>query len=76
MAEYVHHEENGLLFAHRDPASLRERMQRLASNPDLARRLGSRGHLQSDDGNVPDMLEHSLAVERIYADLVGGAKAQ
>ena len=31
MAEYVHHERNGLLFAHRDPASLAQQMQRLGS---------------------------------------------
>ena len=70
MAEYVHHELNGLLFAHRDPRSLAEQMQRLADDPQLARQLGSRGYLQSDDGNVPDMVDHSLAVEEIYKSLI------
>ena len=70
MAEYVHHERNGLLFAHRDPRSLARQMQRLADDPKLARRLGGRGYMQSDDGNVPDMVEHSLAVERIYDSLI------
>ena len=70
MAEYVHHRENGLLFSHRDPASMSRQMQRLADDPALARELGARGYLQSDDRDVPDMAEHSLAVERIYADLV------
>ena len=70
MAEYVHHEQNGLLFAHRDPESLAQQMQRLAGDPDLAERLGRRGYVQSGDGNVPDMMEHSLAVERIYEDLI------
>ena len=70
MAEYVHHGENGLLFSHRDPSLLSRQMQRLADDPAFARKLGSRGYLQSNDGNVPDMAEHSLAVERIYADLV------
>ena len=60
MAEYVHHERNGLLFAHRDPASLARQMQRLVDDPRLAERLGKRGYVQSDDGNVPDMTEHSL----------------
>ena len=70
MAEYVHHEENGLLFAHRDPTSLTAQMQRLVDAPALARRLGARGYLQSRDGNVPDMVEHSLAVEGIYEGLI------
>ena len=74
MAEYVHHELNGLLFAHRDPRSLAEQMQRLADDPELARRLGRRGYAQSGDGTVPDMDEHSLAVERIYDSLVNGGR--
>ena len=71
MAEYVQHERNGMLFAHRDPDSLAQQMQRLADDPRLAERLGSRGYVQSDDGNVPDMVEHSLAVESIYHGLMG-----
>ena len=71
MAEYVHHEVNGLLFAHRDPESLSCQMQRLADDPELAMRLGSRGYLQSADGNVPDIRDHALAVEQIYERLVG-----
>ena len=70
MAEYVRHEANGLLFSHRDPRSLAEQMQRFADDPELARRLGGRGYFQSEDGNVPGMGEHSLAVEKIYADLL------
>ena len=70
MAEYVHHEVNGLLFAHRDPESLSRQMQRLADDPELAVRLGDRGYLQSADGNVPDIRYHALAVEEIYANLL------
>ena len=70
MAEYVHHERNGLLFTHRDPMALAEQMQRMADDPGLARRLGRRGYLQSEDGSVPDMAEHALAIERIYDALV------
>ena len=76
MAEYVHHERNGLLFTHRDPNSLAQQMQRLADDPQFARRLGRRGYVQSDDGNVPDMKEHSLAVERIYQNLIGRGTRQ
>ena len=74
MAEYVHHERNGLLFAHRDPGSLAEQMKRLAYDPQLAMRLGGRGYVQSNDGNVPDMAEHSLAVEAIYHDAISRNK--
>ena len=70
MAEYVGHEENGLLFNHRDPSSLAAQMQRLADAPEWARQLGRRGYLQSDDGSVPDMTEHAREIGRIYADLL------
>ena len=70
MAEYVHHEENGLLFTHRNPESLARQMRRLADDPDLAKRLGSRGYLQSAAGDVQDMRYHALAVEAIYERLV------
>ena len=72
MAEYVGHEENGLLFTHRDPESLALQMQLMVDDPQLAPRLGATGYLQSTDGNVPDMKEHSLAIEEIYARLVWG----
>ena len=70
MAEYVRHERNGLLFDHRDASSLSDRMRRLANDPDLARSLGARGYLQSEDGDVPDMREHAAQVERIYAEFI------
>ena len=74
MAEYVRHEENGLLFSHRDPASLARQMQRLIDDPALAKQLGSRRYLQSLDGNVPDMRDHSAALERVYASLINGGR--
>ena len=70
MAEYVHHEVNGLLFTHRDPESLARQMQRLANDPELAMQLGRRGYLQSTDGNVPDIRNHALAVEGLYSNLL------
>ena len=76
MAEYVHHERNGLLFAHRDTRSLARQLQRLADDPQLARRLGRRGYVQSENGNVPDMVEHALAVESIYRSLIDRAERQ
>ena len=71
MAEYVGHEENGLLFAHRDSDSLARQMQRLAADPELARRLGRRGYLQSADGDVPGMREHALAGRAVYPARTG-----
>ena len=43
---------------------------------ELAERLGRKGYVQSDDGNVPDMVEHSLAVESIYHSLISRSEGQ
>lgn len=75
MAEYVRHERNGLLFAHRDAEALAAQMQRLVDDPALAKRLGQRGYVQSEDGNVPDMRAHALAVEAIYAQAIAAVRA-
>jgi len=66
MAELVRHEENGLLFTHRSPGALARQMQRLVDAPDLARRLGRRGYLASEDGRVPDIEDHAAEIEAIY----------
>ena len=66
MAEYIHHEINGLLFAHRNIQSLATQMQRLVDYPLFAKRLGNRGYLQSTDGNIPDLDSHVVAVENVY----------
>ena len=66
MAEYVRHGVNGLLFEHRSWRSLAERMQELVDEPSLARRLGRRGYLYGENGDVPAMEEHVRAVEGIY----------
>jgi glycosyltransferase involved in cell wall biosynthesis/MoaA/NifB/PqqE/SkfB family radical SAM enzyme len=66
MAEYVHHEVNGLLYAFRNVDALATCMQRLADDPDLAVRLGRRGYLQSANGDVPDIDMHVEQVEQIY----------
>ncbi|MCA9690985.1 MAG: glycosyltransferase, partial [Myxococcales bacterium] len=70
MAEYVHHELNGLLFRHRDPTSLAAAMQRLIDDPALARRLGERGYPYSETGDVPRVEEHVRAIESIYDELL------
>jgi len=66
MAEYVQHGKNGLLFEHRNTQSLAKQMQYLIDHPDLAKKLGSTGYLQSTDGNIPDLAEHTKNIESIY----------
>lgn len=70
MAEYVRHEENGLLFRHRDPVDLARQLQRLVDDPDLARQLGARGYLHHEEGLVPHIEEHVVALEHIYHQVV------
>ncbi len=70
MAEYVHHEVNGLLFDHRKPSALADQMQRFADDPDLARRLGTRGYVQSETGDIPGIDDHVASVETLYEDVL------
>ena len=66
MAEYVHHEVNGLLFEHRSYSSLAAQMQRFVDDPGLSRRLGQRGYPFSDNGDVMAISDHVREVERLY----------
>ncbi|WP_163783376.1 glycosyltransferase [Myxococcus vastator] len=66
MAEYVHHEVNGLIYKHRSVDSLAEQMQRLTQEPALGVRLGARGYLLSESGDIPKVSDHVRTVERIY----------
>ena len=70
MAEYVHHEQNGLLFKHRNSQALAEQMQRLVDNPAKAAQLGKSGYLSTSDGNVPKMSQHVQTLETYYAQLI------
>jgi glycosyltransferase involved in cell wall biosynthesis/MoaA/NifB/PqqE/SkfB family radical SAM enzyme len=76
MAEYVQHEVNGLLFRPRDVADLAAQMQRFVDDPDLAARLGRRGYLQSEDGNVPDMRMHVREMEALYLRAVSSSRSR
>ena len=71
MAEYVHHEVNGLSFRHRSWRALAEQMQRFADDPALARRLGRRGYLYSESGDVPAIDDHVREIEALYALVLG-----
>lgn len=70
MAEYVHHEVNGLLFEHRSIASLAEQLQRLVDDPSLGPRLGARGYLFSETGDIPEVDAHVRDVERLYEQVL------
>ncbi len=70
MAEYVSHEENGLLFEHRSHASLSQQMQRLVDDPTLARRLGAQGYLFSENGDIPSIEEHVKEIEKLYEQVL------
>lgn len=70
MAEYVHHDVNGLLFQHRNYLSLAEQMQKLVLNPTYAKELGARGYLQSQTKGILDINQHVKNVEKIYTDLL------
>lgn len=66
MSEYVHHEKNGLLFAHRDSVSLAHQMERLVKNPKWAIELGKKGYIQSTTGNIPEIKTHIKNVVSLY----------
>ncbi|TXD39507.1 glycosyltransferase [Lujinxingia vulgaris] len=70
MAEYVHHEVNGLLFEHRCPSALAEQMQRFVDDPGFAESLGARGYLYSSSGDIPEVASHVQEVERLYAEVI------
>ncbi len=70
MAEYVHHNVNGLLFDHRSPESMAFQMQHMLDMPHLAEKLGQRSYLYSEDGQIPDLNKHLEKVETIYKEFV------
>lgn len=70
MKEYVQHGVNGLLFEHRNVNSLSEQMKFAVNNPELLSKLGHRGYLYTEDGQVPSIKEHCLELVKIYRPLV------
>jgi glycosyltransferase involved in cell wall biosynthesis len=70
MAEYVHHEVNGLCFNHRDARAMAAQMQRLVDDPAMAGRLGQRGYVQSESGDIPGLDSQVFAVEEIYREVL------
>ncbi len=70
MAEYVHHEVNGLLYPHRSVAGLARQMDRLASSPQLVQELGARGYLYSSDADIISAEHHAGEVEKLYERVI------
>ena len=70
MGEYVVDGENGYTFIHRDALSLADAMNRAVDNPDELTRLGQRGYLFSQDGQIPSKEDHAVAVMNHYRRLI------
>jgi glycosyltransferase involved in cell wall biosynthesis len=66
MKEYIQHDINGLLFEHRSPLDLCMQMQRIIEDPKLRERIAKKGYLQSNDGRIPGIEEHTKQVESYY----------
>ena len=66
MKEYIQHDVNGLLFEHRSPLKLAIQMQRLIKEPELQKRIAKKGYLQSYDGRIPGIEEHTQQIESYY----------
>lgn len=70
MGEYVQHGVNGLKYRHRDVGDLTRQMQTLLDDPALARQLGNRGYVFSEDGNIPSIGRHITDLEACYAKVM------
>lgn len=66
MAEYVHHNVNGLLFEHRNFNSLAKKMQLISSDQTLYNKLSTTGYLYSGNGNIINIDQHVLDIEKLY----------
>ncbi|MCY4046611.1 MAG: glycosyltransferase [Candidatus Dadabacteria bacterium] len=73
MGEYVKNGENGLTFRHRDSDDLRTAMRAAVADPVSLKRMGKRGYLFSDDGQIPCARRHADEVLRHYGRLTQGA---
>lgn len=69
MAEYIKHEVNGLLFRFRDVGSLANQMQKLMDDPFISIKLGQRGYLYSENGDVQSINTHVDKLIEIFKSL-------
>lgn len=68
MKEYVQHNINGLLFEHRNTNALAAQLKFAILNPEKMKQLGEKGYLYSENGNVPNIQEHCIELEKIYTN--------
>lgn len=66
MAEYVKHQQNGLLFKHRDSDSLLEQIQWAIEHPLEMQTFGERGYIHHPKGDVPNIKDHCNTLIQIY----------
>lgn len=66
MAEYILHEVNGLLFKHRDVEDLARKIEMLDGNFELITKLGTRGYIYSETGDVITIQDHARTIEKLY----------
>lgn len=70
MADYVKHEDNGLLFSHRDPDLLKDQIQRIIDDPGLIEILGRRGYLYTKSGDIITLEEHISKIIELYKEVL------
>ncbi len=70
MKEYVHHQVNGLLFEHRSSKKLLEQMTILMKDSSLLSRIQSKGYIQSADGHIPSIEEHTKHMTSLYQQIL------
>jgi len=76
MAEYVHQQVNGFLFKHRNINDLAKVMQYAMDNPENTKRVGERGYLYSNSGEVIDIQTHCKELVKLYSHLIQQKNAQ
>ncbi len=70
MSEYVKHNENGVLFKHRNENDLYLKLKYAMEHPDEMQKLGQKGYLYNKEGNVPDIKKHCIELEKKYTLLI------
>lgn len=70
MSEYVQNHINGLLFEHRNTSSLQKQLQYAIDHPKEVKTFGERGYLYSEDGKIPNIVEHCQELEKRYNRLI------
>lgn len=72
MKELVSHQLNGLLFERGNILDLGLQMDYAVKNPIEMKKIGEKGYLNSKNGKVPTLKNHSKELEKIYKNLLEG----